>query len=58
MWQWEGDEWLNPETNERLHPDLDHPYPVPPHWDYTDPNGNQYRIRDGNHWEIKENYDR
>ena len=28
--------WANDKTGEQLHPDLDHPQPVGPHWDYTD----------------------
>src|SRR5262249_23762121 len=27
--------WHNPDTKESLHPDLDHPPPEKPHWDYT-----------------------
>lgn len=27
---------------ESLHPDLHHPPPKPPHWDWTDPYGNQW----------------
>ena len=26
--------WYNPETGEWLRPDLEHPDPIPPHWDY------------------------
>ncbi|WP_460058705.1 hypothetical protein, partial [Pseudolactococcus yaeyamensis] len=26
--------WYNPKTGESLHPDLDHPDPIGPHWDY------------------------
>lgn len=35
--------WYNPGTDESLHPDLNHPDPIPPHWDYTDPSGDRYR---------------
>ncbi len=28
--------WYNPETGEILHPDLNHPNPIGPHWDYRD----------------------
>ena len=28
--------WVNPTTGEQWHPDLNHPYPKGPHWDYTD----------------------
>jgi RHS repeat-associated protein len=36
--------WHNPQTGENLHPDLDHPDPYGPHWDYTDPDGNSFRL--------------
>ena len=29
--------WYNPKTKETLHPDLDHPEPYGPHWDYNYP---------------------
>ena len=35
--------WYNPGTKESLHPDLDHPVGIDPHWDYTDPYKKQYR---------------
>jgi RHS repeat-associated protein len=48
-WTWRGPpdkgSWYNPATGESLHPDLSHPDPVGPHWDYKvkgDP-GNGYR---------------
>lgn len=28
--------WVNPSTGEQWHPDLNHPDPKGPHWDYTD----------------------
>ena len=28
--------WVNKSTVEQWHPDLNHPYPKGPHWDYTD----------------------
>jgi RHS repeat-associated protein len=51
-WEWRGKQpvggdkgaWHNPETGESLHPDLDHPAPIGPHWDYTDRNGKGWRI--------------
>lgn len=51
-WEWRGKQpvggdkgaWHNPETGESLHPDLDHPEPIGPHWDYTDRNGNGWRV--------------
>lgn len=51
-WEWRGPDppggkrgaWHNPDTGESLHPDLDHPAPIGPHWDYTDPNGNKRRL--------------
>ena len=37
--------WYNPETKEQLFPDLNHPEPLPPHWDYDNNDGtNGYRI--------------
>lgn len=43
-YEWHGKEpvggdkgaWINPNTGEQWHPDLDHPLPKGPHWDYTD----------------------
>ena len=48
-WEWRGPSdkggWYNPKTGESLHPDLDHPDPQGPHWDYIPyKNGPQYRI--------------
>ena len=37
--------WYNPETKEQLFPDLNHPEPLPPHWDYDNDDGTDgYRI--------------
>ena len=36
--------WYNKETREHLHPDLDHPPPEKPHWDYIRPDKKQYRL--------------
>ena len=33
--------WYNPETGESLRPDLNHPEPIEPHWDYR-PNKNPH----------------
>jgi hypothetical protein len=35
--------WYNPQTNESLRPDMNHPSPLGPHWDYKAPNGEWYR---------------
>ena len=51
-WEWKGkgspDEekgnWTNPNTGKSLHPDLKHPEPYGPHWDYKSPDGKWYRI--------------
>jgi hypothetical protein len=51
-WEWRGSgmpesgkgSWYNPTTGESLHPDLGHPLPVGPHWDYKDPTGEWWRI--------------
>jgi hypothetical protein len=36
--------WYNPDTGESWHPDLEHSEPIGPHWDYTDENGNKWRV--------------
>ena len=36
--------YYNPKTGESWHPDLDHPEPIGPHWDYRDSNGTWWRI--------------
>ena len=36
--------WYNPKTGESLRPDLNHPNPIGPHWDYKDPSGKWWRI--------------
>jgi RHS repeat-associated protein len=35
--------WYNPNTGESLRPDLSHPDPIGPHWDYRAPDGQWYR---------------
>ena len=35
--------YYNPYTKSSLHPDLDHPDPIGPHWDYSGPEG-KFRI--------------
>lgn len=50
-WEWRGKgakgskagSWYNPKTGESLHPDLDHPPPIGPHWDYKGSDG-EWRI--------------
>jgi RHS repeat-associated protein len=51
-WEWRGPglpgspegRWFNPITRESLRPDLQHPKPIGPHWDYRAPNrGDHYR---------------
>lgn len=37
--------FYNSETGESLRPDLDHPEPIGPHWDYRDPNEKWWRIK-------------
>jgi RHS repeat-associated protein len=36
--------FYNPETKESFHPDLEHPEPIEPHWDYKAPDKTRYRI--------------
>jgi RHS repeat-associated protein len=50
-WEWRGSgeagtsrgSWWNPETQESLHPDLGHPDPHGPHYDWQTPDG-RYRV--------------
>ena len=47
-WVWRGPadkgSWYNPATGETLHPDLEHPDPIGPHYDYRAPDRQFYRI--------------
>jgi hypothetical protein len=51
-WEWRGKggpgssdgSWYNPDTKESLHPDLDHPEPIGPHYDWKNSNKQNYRI--------------
>lgn len=51
-WEWRGTgeagsskgSWYNPNTGESLHPDLEHPEPIGPHYDWKAPNGTTYRV--------------
>src|SRR5207244_3233890 len=53
-WEWSGKpgtkpgdpngNWHKPESGESLHPDLNHPDPIGPHWDWKDRNGDWWRI--------------
>ena len=36
--------YYNPDTGECLRPELDHPYPIGPHWDYKDVNEKWHRV--------------
>jgi hypothetical protein len=36
--------WYNPRTGETLRPDLNHPGPIGPHWDYRDALGRWWRL--------------
>ena len=40
--------YYNPKTGESWHPDLDHPEPIGPHWDYKDSDGIWWRIGENN----------
>jgi RHS repeat-associated protein len=44
--------WYNKEKNQSLHPDIDHPPPQKPHWDYKGPEG-EFRLNIDGTWEIK-----
>jgi Bacterial toxin 37 len=53
-WVWKGrpgstpgdsdGNWVNTGTGETLRPDLGHPAPIGPHWDWKDPTGKWWRI--------------
>ena len=45
--------WYNPQTGETLHPDLNHPLPVGPHYDYRAPDGQWYRWFPDGRFELK-----
>ena len=36
--------YFNPKTGQSLHPDLQHPAPINPHWDWKDSNGKWWRL--------------
>ncbi len=36
--------YYNPKTDQSLHPDLSHPEPYGPHWDWKDSNGQWWRL--------------
>jgi Bacterial toxin 37 len=49
--QWKGrgapgthGNWVNPQTGEKFNPDLGHPGPIGPHYDYVDPSGAEWRM--------------
>ena len=52
-WEWRGNgppgsnkgNWYNPSTDQSLHPDLDHPEPIGPHYDYKGPDTGGKSIR-------------
>ena len=54
-WEWRGDgapgsnqgNWFNPQTQQRLHPDWNHPGDIPPHYDYSTDGKNWTRIPPG-----------
>jgi RHS repeat-associated protein len=59
-WRGRGDpksgkgRWFNPETQEHLHPDFNHPPPIQPHWDYESPEfGEKMRLNLDGTWEFK-----
>jgi len=45
--------WYNPETGETLRPDLSHPLPIGPHYDYRGPDGQWYRWFPDGRFELK-----
>lgn len=60
-WVWRGNgppgsnqgSWYNPRTGESLHPDLQHPPPIGPHWDYKDASGTKWRVFPDGRMELK-----
>ena len=61
-WEWRGKGepgskkggWYKPKTGESLRPDLDHPLPIGPHWDYQPyRNGPKYRWYPNGRMELK-----
>jgi len=46
--------WFNSDTGESLHPDLDHPPPKKPHWDYESTDGEKARLNIDGTWEWKQ----
>ena len=36
--------YYNPSTRQTLRPDLNHPEPIDPHWDWKDSNGDWWRL--------------
>ena len=43
--------YYNPKTRQSLHPDLNHPEPEGPHWDWKDSNGEWWRLH--RFWRVK-----
>lgn len=43
-WEKKDRNWYNPETDESLSPDLKHPEPYGPHWDWKKSSGKWYRL--------------
>jgi hypothetical protein len=57
-WEWKGKgdpsdgkgNWVNDGTGQKLHPDLNHPPPKPPHWGLTNPDGSKWDFFPGKGW--------
>jgi len=45
--------YYNPETKESWRPDLDHPLPIGPHWDYKDANKVWWRVYENGEIKLK-----
>ena len=62
-WEWRGSgdpvggkgNWYNPQTKQKWNPDLNHPEPIGPHWDYTDSAGQKYRVDSNGNYTPKVN---
>jgi RHS repeat-associated protein len=61
-WTWKGPDspggsrgaWVSPDGSQSLHPDLNHPPPVKPHWDYRDPLGTFWRCYEDGRIELRD----
>jgi len=49
-----GGAWIDSKAKERWIPDIDHNDPIGPHWEFTDPERNTFRVFEGDRvWPVK-----